>query len=57
MNFQQIEYVIAVGELRNFKKAADKCFITQSTLSTMIARFEDEIGITVFNRKTKPVPT
>ncbi|HMQ46741.1 MAG TPA: LysR substrate-binding domain-containing protein [Saprospiraceae bacterium] len=55
MNIQQIEYVIALSELKNFGQAADKCFITQSTLSTMIARFEDEMGIVVFDRKTKPV--
>ena len=55
MNIQQIEYVIAVSELKNFGKAAAKCFITQSTLSTMISRFEEEIGINIFDRKTKPV--
>lgn len=55
MNIQQIEYIIAVSELRNFGKAAEKCFITQSTLSTMIGRFEEEIGITIFDRKKKPV--
>jgi len=57
MNIQQIEYVIAVHELKNFGQAAERCFITQSTLSTMVARFEDEIGITIFDRKTKPVTT
>ena len=54
MNIQQIQYVLAVAELRNFGRAAEKCFITQSTLSTMIVRFEEEIGITIFDRKTKP---
>ena len=54
MNIQQIQYVLAVAELKNFGKAADKCFITQSTLSTMIVRFEEELGITIFDRKTKP---
>ena len=55
MNIQQFQYVLAVVDLKNFELAADKCFVTQSTLSTMIAKFEDEIGIKVFNRKTKPV--
>ncbi len=55
MNLQQFEYVIAVSELRSFQKAADKCFITQSTLSTMVAKLEEELGIIIFNRKTKPV--
>jgi len=55
MNIQQIEYVLAVAELRNFGQAAERCFITQSTLSTMVARFEDEIAIRIFDRKTKPI--
>ncbi|WP_338350073.1 LysR substrate-binding domain-containing protein [Nonlabens tegetincola] len=55
MNIQQFKYILAVVDLRNFEAAADKCFVSQSTLSTMIARFEDEIGIKIFNRKSKPV--
>jgi LysR family hydrogen peroxide-inducible transcriptional activator len=55
MNIQQFNYVLAVVDERNFELAAAKCFVTQSTLSTMIGRFEDEIGIRIFNRKTKPV--
>ncbi|MEM8526081.1 MAG: LysR substrate-binding domain-containing protein [Bacteroidota bacterium] len=55
MNIQQIQYVLSVGELRNFGKAADKCFISQSTLSTMIGKLESEIGITIFDRRSKPI--
>lgn len=55
MNIQQLQYVLAVAELRHFEQAAEKCFVTQSTLSTMIGRLEDEIGIKIFDRKTKPV--
>ncbi|WNJ16438.1 LysR substrate-binding domain-containing protein [Pontibacter sp. G13] len=55
MNIQQVEYVIAVGELKSFGQAAEKCHITQSTLSTMVGRFEEEIGVTIFDRKTKPI--
>ena len=55
MNIQQFQYVLAVAEHRHFETAAEKCFITQSTLSTMISRLEDEIGIRIFDRKKKPV--
>lgn len=55
MNIQQFQYVLAVVDLRNFEAAAEKCFVTQSTLSTMIGKFEEEIGVQIFNRKTKPV--
>lgn len=55
MNIQQLQYVLAVAEYRHFEQAADKCCITQSTLSTMISKLEDEIGIKIFDRKKKPV--
>lgn len=55
MNLRQINYILAIAELKSFVKAADKCFITQSTLSTMVAKFEDEIGIKIFDRDKKPV--
>lgn len=55
MNIHQFEYVLAVVDSNNFEEAAEKCHISQSNLSTMIGRLEDEIGIRIFNRKTKPV--
>ncbi|MCU0432151.1 MAG: LysR substrate-binding domain-containing protein [Bacteroidia bacterium] len=55
MNLQQFQYILAVAEYKHFELAAEKCFITQSTLSTMISKFEDEIGIKIFDRKKKPV--
>lgn len=55
MNTRQYEYILAVAKLRNFGLAAEACSITQSTLSTMIGRFEDEIGVKIFDRKRKPV--
>ena len=55
MNIQQFKYILAVAEHRHFELAAEKCFVTQSTLSTMISKFEDELGIQVFDRKKKPV--
>lgn len=55
MNIQQIEYVLAVAELKHFEQAAERCFVTQSTLSTMVSRLEKEIGIQIFDRKKKPV--
>lgn len=55
MNIQQFQYILALEEYRHFETAANKCFVTQSTLSTMINRFEEEIDIKIFNRKTKPV--
>jgi LysR family hydrogen peroxide-inducible transcriptional activator len=55
MNIRQIDYILAVAEYRHFELAAEKCYITQSTLSTMIGKFEDEIGLKIFDRKKKPL--
>lgn len=55
MNIQQFQYILAVAEHKHFELASEKCFITQSTLSTMISKFEDEIGFKIFDRKKKPV--
>lgn len=55
MNIQQFQYVLALAETRHFETAAAKCFITQSTLSTMISKFEEEVGIVIFDRKRKPL--
>jgi LysR family hydrogen peroxide-inducible transcriptional activator len=55
MNIQQFEYVLALADTRHFETAADRCHVTQSTLSTMIARLESELGITLFDRKHKPL--
>lgn len=55
MNIQQFEYVLAVAEYRHFETAAEKCFVAQSTLSTMISKFEEELGLVLFNRRKKPV--
>lgn len=55
MNIQQFQYVLALAEHRHFETAAEKCFVSQSTLSTMILKLEEELGIVVFDRRRKPV--
>lgn len=55
MNIHQFHYIQTLAEIRHFETAANKCHITQSTLSTMISKFEDEIGVKIFDRKKKPV--
>jgi LysR family transcriptional regulator, hydrogen peroxide-inducible genes activator len=55
MNIQQFKYILAVEEHKHFEVAAEYCHVTQSTLSTMISKFEEEIGFKIFDRKKKPV--
>ncbi len=57
MNLQQFEYLIALDQFKNFSKAADACFITQATMSTMVKKLEEELGIVIFDRKANPLCT
>ena len=58
MTLQQLEYVIALDTTRHFVRAAELCGVTQSTLSTMIQKLEDELGARIFDRSAHPiVPT
>lgn len=55
MNFQQLEYIIAVDQHRHFLKAAEACNVTQATLSMMIKKLEEELGVVIFDRSKQPV--
>lgn len=55
MTLQQLEYIVALDTYRHFVTAADKCFVTQPTLTMQVKKLEDEIGIIIFNRKKHPL--
>src|SRR5574343_1277824 len=55
MTITQLQYVLAVAEHRNFTLAAEKCFVTQPTLSMQIQKVEEELNILIFDRSKKPI--
>ncbi len=55
MNLQHLRYVLAVDTYRHFAKAAEKCFVTQPTLSMMIQKLEEELDVKIFDRSKQPV--
>ncbi|NLA63776.1 MAG: LysR family transcriptional regulator [Bacteroidales bacterium] len=55
MNIQQLEYIVAVDNHRHFSKAAEASFVTQPTLSMMIQKLEDELGVRIFDRSQTPI--
>jgi LysR family hydrogen peroxide-inducible transcriptional activator len=57
MNLQQLEYIVALDKYKSFSKAADACFVTQATLSTMVKKLEEELDLVLFDRKTNPIIT
>ena len=55
MTLQQLRYVIAIDDYRHFGKAAEACGLTQSTLSLMVKKLEDELDVRLFDRDAHPI--
>lgn len=55
MTLVQLEYIVAVDTYRSFVAAADKCFVTQPTLSMQIQKLEESLGTKIFDRSRQPV--
>src|SRR3978361_1594917 len=55
MDLQQLRYVVAVAELGNFTRAAERCFVVQSALSHQVAKLEQELGARLFHRTSRSV--
>lgn len=55
MTLVQYQYIVAVDDYRHFATAAEKCFVTQPTLSMQIQKLEDQLGVLIFDRSKHPV--
>ncbi len=55
MTITQLEYIVAVDTYRSFVMAAEKCFVTQPTLSMQVQKLEDTLGVKIFDRSKQPV--
>jgi len=55
MTITQLEYLVAVDTYRSFVLAAEKCFVTQPTLSMQVQKLEDTLGVKLFDRSKQPV--
>ncbi|MFD0752230.1 LysR substrate-binding domain-containing protein [Mucilaginibacter calamicampi] len=55
MTIVQLEYIVAVDTYRSFVIAAEKCFVTQPTLSMQVQKLEDTLGVKLFDRSKQPV--
>lgn len=51
----QLQYVVALHRTGHFGKAAAECHVSQPTLSALIARTEEELGVTLFDRRSRPI--
>src|SRR5688572_27212066 len=55
MTLTELRYVVALARERHFGRAAEKCFVSQPTLSVAIKKLEDELGVALFERAASEV--
>ena len=55
MNLRDLQYLVTVAELRHFGKAAERCHVSQPTLSMQIRKLEDYLGVEIFERTGRRV--
>jgi LysR family transcriptional regulator, hydrogen peroxide-inducible genes activator len=55
MTLIELKFVVAVAQERNFRRAAEKCFVTQPALSLGIKKLEEELNLIIFERSRSEV--
>src|SRR6056297_3405376 len=55
MNIRAMQYLVTLADVRHFSKAADRCFVSQPTLSTQIRKLEEELGVQLVERSPRHV--
>ena len=52
---RQLQYVVAVADTLSFRKAAERCHVSQPSLSAQIAQLEGALGVQLFERDRRRV--
>ena len=55
MTLAELRYLVAVADLRHFGRAAERCRITQPTLSSQLRKLEETLGVPLVERTTRSV--
>ena len=57
-SIRQLEYLVALSETLNFRRAAEACFVSQPALSAQIRQLEEQLGVRLFERdRRRVIPT
>src|SRR5215510_13913478 len=54
-SLRQLQYAVAVAEALSFRKAAERCHVSQPSLSAQIAQLEEALGVKLFERDRRRV--
>ena len=55
MTLSELKFIVAVSKEKNFRRAADKCFISQPALSLAVKKLEEELKVSLFERSRTEV--
>ena len=55
MTLNELKFIVALAKARNFRKAAEMCFVSQPALSLAVKKLEDELGVLLFERSRSDV--
>jgi LysR family hydrogen peroxide-inducible transcriptional activator len=55
MNLRDLRYLVALADERHFGKAAERCYVSQPTLSAQIRKLEEYLGVSLVERQPKRV--
>ncbi len=55
MNLRDLQYLVALSETGHFGEAAERCHVSQPTLSAQIKKLEEYLGVQLFERQPRKV--
>lgn len=55
MTLTEFKYIVTLEQERHFGRAAERCFVSQPTLSVAVKKLEDELGVALFERSKSAV--